>query len=147
MTACTTTLPGSLMPGVPASVMSATVLPPIIASTMPLHASRSVWSFTTMYFGEVMPMCLTRRPEWRESSQAMRSACSSTCFIRSEMSPRFPMGVATRMSCPLMMRLVNLERIEFQWCRQPAGSIVAVHRCRPQEHNLLSLQEEAVDFF
>ena len=45
------------------------------------------------------------------------------------------------------MRLVNLVRIEFQWCRQPAGSIVAVHRYRLQEHSMLSLQEAVVDFF
>ncbi len=102
MTARTIRSPGSLTPGLPASVMSATVLPLAMSSTILSRESYSVCSFTMRSGLSLTPMRCSSLLEWRVSSQQMTSASRRLSMARDVMSARLPMGVATRTSLPLM---------------------------------------------
>ncbi len=97
--------PGSEMPGVPASLTTATVAPP---ATAPATRSRRAASLCPCSDRRrsplgplaVMPLAESRARVRRVSSQQIRSAVASTSRARGERSPRFPIGVATSTSRP-----------------------------------------------
>ena len=93
-------IPGSLRPGVPASLTSAIVIPsPIKASICSIRpCSFRAFRLISLCFGS--SSSCKRRPVLRVSSQAIRSACRSTRSPRSVMSSRLPIGVGTTINCP-----------------------------------------------
>ena len=101
--AFTSRSPGSLMPGVPASLTSATSIPPSSLPTTSSQASNSVCSLITMYFLPEMPRCCNSIPVRRVSSQHTTSAACNASTARGEMSLKLPIGVATNVSVPELM--------------------------------------------
>ena len=88
------------MPGVPASVTTATSPPsPSTSSTSPIRAS-SVCSLHTASRGAVTPACCSSRPVRRVSSQHTSPAPASASTARGDRSPRLPIGVPTSTSRP-----------------------------------------------
>ena len=86
--------PGSLMHGVPASLSSAMFFPSISFSSNAGAADFSrEFSFTNIVF--FMPSFPKSPPVTRVSSQATKSHSASVLFALSDMSARFPIGVAT----------------------------------------------------
>ena len=132
--------PGSLMPGVPASLTSATLLPPSIRCTTSSQASCSVCSLITMYFLPEMPRCCSNKPVRRVSSQHTTSALLSASVARCVMSPKLPMGVATNINVPPLMAYASLR------LRQVAGPNVQTIQLLPQSLFAQKTREAARDF-
>ena len=86
--------PGSLMPGVPASEISATESPARIFSLMRCTVSCSfhLWWLSACV---VMPKCLSSTPLVRVSSASIKSTLCSTSTALGVISPRLPTGVGT----------------------------------------------------
>jgi hypothetical protein len=91
----TSVKPGSLMPGVPPSVTTATSLPCSSSRSSFSPATASLWSWNGIWWVS-MPKCFSRTPVLRVSSAATRSTLFRTSIARAGMSPRLPIGVATR---------------------------------------------------
>ena len=94
--------PGSLMPGVPASLMRATVSPAFSRSTMAAEVpcSLNLWCDCRWFF---MSKCFRRMPDVRVSSANTRSASLSMRTARSVISSILPTGVGTRYSVPILL--------------------------------------------
>ena len=102
MTARTIRSPGSLIPGLPASVMSATVLPAETSAEIFSRESCSVCSFTMSKVFSLTPMRCRSLLECRVSSQQITSASRSASTARAVMSCRLPIGVATSTRRPVI---------------------------------------------
>ena len=87
-------LPGSEMHGVPASVMTATLLPEFISfiKYFALPYSLNLWLETSLL---CMSSLLRSTMERLVSSAAMMSTSVSICMPLGDMSRELPMGVAT----------------------------------------------------
>ena len=87
-------LPGSEMQGVPASLITATLLPESISfiKYLALPYSLNLWLDTSLFF---ISSLLSSTMERRVSSAAMISTSLSICLPRGDMSRELPMGVAT----------------------------------------------------
>ena len=118
--ALTSRSPGSLIPGVPASLTSATSVLSSNSATTRSHASCSVCSLMTMYFLPDRPRCCNNKPVRRVSSQQTTVTEPSVSMARCDMSLRLPIGVATSVSVPLMRCALQLSR---QHVRQIVQSI------------------------
>ena len=118
--ALTSRSPGSLMPGVPASLTNATSTSSSNSATTCSHASCSVCSLMTMYFLPEWPRCCNNKPVRRVSSQQTTDTEPSVSIARCDMSLRLPIGVATRVRVPLMRCALRLSR---QLVRQIVQSI------------------------
>ena len=93
--------PGSEMPGVPASVTTATWRPASSSPSTRLTEAASFWSCTARRrLPAGMPAWLSNLRLWRVSSQAMTSAARNASTARGAKSPRLPIGVATRVNRP-----------------------------------------------
>ncbi len=97
--------PGSEIPGVPASLTTATVAPPATAVATRSSRDASLCPCSDRRRSPcgpfaVMPLADRRARVRRVSSQQIRSAVASTSRARGERSPRFPIGVATSTSWP-----------------------------------------------
>ncbi len=88
--------PGSEMPGVPASVTSATSSPATSVSSTSAMRLSSVCSLHTARRAALMPACWSSRPVRRVSSQHTSATLPRTSIARGARSPRLPIGVATR---------------------------------------------------
>ena len=87
--------PGSLMPGLPASVTSAQSAP--ASSRSRIRPAR--WPSAKagrLTVSAATPKCSSSTRECRVSSHAMKATALSVSRARGDRSPRFPMGVATR---------------------------------------------------
>ena len=93
-TAATMRAPGSQMPGVPASEISATCSPRESRATIACAAACSLCSCADS-IGVRMPQASSSRWLWRVSSAAIQSTPASTARARGLRSARFPKGVAT----------------------------------------------------
>src|SRR4051812_50178101 len=60
--------------------------------------------------GFLIPRWASRRPVWRVSSQATRSADSKAARARGDRSSRLPIGVATTRSRPAIIFLPSIAR-------------------------------------
>ena len=101
----TSNVPGSEMPGVPASLTTATVPPSATHACTRSTRAPSLCPCRDKSRSPCdppagMPIAERRALVRRVSSQQIRSATSRTCRARVERSPRFPMGVATRTNRP-----------------------------------------------
>ena len=87
--------PGSEMPGVPASDMSAITSPAAIraAKASAVWCSLNLWCDTNWF---LISKCLSNMPEVRVSSAKITSASFSMRRARSVMSSRLPTGVGTK---------------------------------------------------
>ena len=83
------------MPGMPASLTTATRSPRASRSSTSATAPSSVWSLTTISGRRGTPACCSRRPVRRVSSQQIASAAASASTARGDRSPRLPIGVPT----------------------------------------------------
>ena len=102
--------PGSETPGVPASVTYATCAPRWMSPTRSAARWRSLCSCSaTSRRRPVTPACVSSARVRRVSSAQITSASRSASTARGERSPRFPMGVATSTSRP-MVTLASLLR-------------------------------------
>ncbi|CCX47854.1 unknown [Bacteroides sp. CAG:927] len=94
--------PGSLMPGVPASVINAIFSPDkrreIIGSRV--SCSLNLWWLTS---GVVIPKCFIITPDVRVSSARTRAQEFSTSMALGVMSDKLPTGVGTMKSFPLIL--------------------------------------------
>ncbi|CAB4574301.1 unannotated protein [freshwater metagenome] len=94
-TAATNCSPGSLIPGVPASLISDTVMLFARYSNTVAITSCSVCSLVTSKRSGRAPMCFNNEPLRRVSSQHTMGEARNTDTDRGEMSSRLPIGVAT----------------------------------------------------
>ena len=101
--ASTNRLPGSAIPGMPASLTKATRFPEATRVRTASICVCSLWSCTAhKRRGEVSAPIADRRARVRRvSSQQMTAASLKMAFARSERSPKFPIGVATSTKQPL----------------------------------------------
>ena len=139
-TARTMRSPGSLMPGLPASVMSATIFPSATKATIFSRESCSVCSLTTSSGLSLTPMCCSNLLECRVSSQQITSASRSASTARAVMSDRLPIGVATSTSLPVMraaVLMVRRSRDALPACGQAAGPSVRTIRPWPPPRSVL----------
>ena len=83
------------MPGVPASLTSATLLPSRSAAQQLRGGRALVVRVQRDACARSMPWCASRVREVRVSSQATRSAARRTSIERGLASARLPIGVAT----------------------------------------------------
>ena len=91
--AATSSLPGSLMAGIPASDTRATSPSCSACSTGPSR-SRQLWSLKLISLG-CASRCASKRRVTRVSSAATSDTDRSTRAARADRSSRFPMGVPT----------------------------------------------------
>ena len=93
--------PGSDMPGVPASEMSAITSPAAIraAKASAVWCSLNLWCDTNWFF---ISKCLSSMPEVRVSSAKTTSASLSMRKARRVISSRFPTGVGTKYNVPMV---------------------------------------------
>ena len=89
--------PGSLIPGVPASVTRQTSRPSLRASRTRGIELCSVCSSTRIKVALIPRLC-SSKPVRRVSSQQTRPARVSASMARGEISPMFPSGVATKIN-------------------------------------------------
>src|SRR6266852_1421522 len=91
----TSSAPGSLTPGVPASVTSASEAP--CASRCRMGSARRASSYAGSAWNGFfsMPRCFSSWPVWRVSSATTPSQAASTSRARAVRSCRLPIGVAT----------------------------------------------------
>ena len=113
--------PGSEIPGVPASLTTATVAPPATAAATRSSRDASLCPCSDKSRSPcgpfaVMPLAERRARVRRVSSQQIRSAAASTSRARGERSPRFPIGVATSTSWPRRPSLTPC-RLRHRSCR------------------------------
>ena len=87
--------PGSEMPGVPASVTTATDLSSSSKAMIRSPARSSLCSWKAIC-GLWMSKCFRRKPVLRVSSLAITSTLRNVSSARSVISPKLPIGVATR---------------------------------------------------
>ena len=92
--AATNNVPGSLIAGVPASVISATRLPASMSSIKRGVACCSLCSCSATNLAE-MPSRANNCPLCRVSSAATKSTDFNTAKARNVISPKLPIGVAT----------------------------------------------------
>ena len=105
-TAATSSAPGSLTAGVPASETNATDLPCAIQSTTLRAPPCSLWAWSATSFAP-MPKCVSSPRVTRVSSAATMSTERKVSNARCVTSPRFPMGVATTYNPGSMPRRCN----------------------------------------
>jgi len=86
--------PGSLMPGLPASTISAPIEPACNRATRSSARPRSLWAWAEIS-GTSIAKRVSRPPLCRVSSAAIQSTARSTASARGDRSPRLPIGVAT----------------------------------------------------
>ena len=86
--------PGSLMPGVPASLIRAMVCPALSLSTIAADVPCSLYLWWDIRWFCIWK-CFRSIPDVRVSSARMRSASLRIRMARSVMSSRFPTGVGT----------------------------------------------------
>ena len=103
-TILTTTAPGSLMPGVPASVTRAIFSPPINSANNFSADWRSLCSCTAINF-LTMPKCDSKPAVWRVSSAAITFTFLSVSSARKVISPKLPIGVATTYNVPVCIMI------------------------------------------
>ena len=89
--------PGSLIPGVPASVTRQTSRPSLRASRTRGIELCSVCSSTRIKVALIPRLC-SSKPVRRVSSQQTKPARVSASMARGEISPIFPSGVATKIN-------------------------------------------------
>ena len=106
--------PGSLMPGVPASLMSAMTAPSLNCRTTALTASCSL-NLWWLRMGVAMSKCLSSTPLVRVSSASTMSAALRTSTALGVMSPRFPTGVGTMYNLPAIA--VRGKYYFWKWLR------------------------------
>ena len=101
--------PGSLMPGVPASLISAMFCPPFSRSTTAAEVSCSLnlwWDIRRFS----IPKCLSRMPDVRVSSASIRSTSLSILIALNVMSSMLPTGVGMIYNMPILATNVLISR-------------------------------------